>query len=157
MHSDHSAAQMVTSERWSELVHFANGDAKEKANRRTPRPRRTMLCDLRDLLYYFSSLSPFLRYPFTTPARMLELPCMTQNNRFCDSHPAFCAAAVIVLLAAPMAVGASDTANVVGGLYFPPPGQSMENQDRRRPQEVGLDAAVAERINRFVEDNPAHP
>ena len=30
--------------------------------------------------------------------------------------------------------------------YFPPPGEGIENQDRRRPEEVGLDPAVIEKL-----------
>ena len=33
------------------------------------------------------------------------------------------------------------------GFYFPPPGEAMEMQDSRRPEEVGLDAAVIERLH----------
>ena len=40
------------------------------------------------------------------------------------------------------------------GLYFPPPGRSLKNQDLRRPIDVGLDAVVVARINRFIAQNP---
>ena len=39
-------------------------------------------------------------------------------------------------------------------LYFPPAGKSMENQARRAPQQVGLDAGLAGRINQYI---AAHP
>jgi CubicO group peptidase (beta-lactamase class C family) len=41
-----------------------------------------------------------------------------------------------------------------GGLYFPPAGKNIENQDRKTPQEVGLNPAVAQRINEYISKNP---
>ena len=40
------------------------------------------------------------------------------------------------------------------GLFFPARGRSIENQQRKTPQEVGLDPAVAERINEYIARNP---
>ncbi len=40
------------------------------------------------------------------------------------------------------------------GFYFPQPGQGLETQDERRPEDVGLDAPIVARLSRFVRDNP---
>jgi CubicO group peptidase (beta-lactamase class C family) len=40
------------------------------------------------------------------------------------------------------------------GLYFPPAGKSIENQDQKAPQEVGLDPDLVSRINRYIRENP---
>jgi len=37
--------------------------------------------------------------------------------------------------------------------YFPPPGQGIENQDQRQPEEVGLDPEIVSRINQFTQSN----
>jgi hypothetical protein len=43
---------------------------------------------------------------------------------------------------------------VLGGdLYFPPTGKNIENQDKKTPQEVGLNPAVAQRINEYISEN----
>lgn len=39
-------------------------------------------------------------------------------------------------------------------MHFPPPGSAIENHDPRKPQDVGLDPGVIERINTFI---AAHP
>ena len=44
--------------------------------------------------------------------------------------------------------------NLVDKFYFPPPGQGLNNQDQRKPEEVGLDPAIVGQISRFVQDNP---
>jgi CubicO group peptidase (beta-lactamase class C family) len=41
-----------------------------------------------------------------------------------------------------------------GDLYFPPAGKSIENQARRTPQQVGLNPALASRINQYIWENP---
>jgi CubicO group peptidase (beta-lactamase class C family) len=40
------------------------------------------------------------------------------------------------------------------GLYFPAAGNSLENQDRRTPQQVGLDPGFIGRINQYIAENP---
>jgi hypothetical protein len=40
------------------------------------------------------------------------------------------------------------------GLYFPPAGQSMENQDRRTAQEVSMAPGFAEKIDAYIKDHP---
>jgi len=40
------------------------------------------------------------------------------------------------------------------GLYFPAAGKNIENQDRRTPQQVGLDESLADRVNRYIAGNP---
>ncbi|HUV62263.1 MAG TPA: DUF5060 domain-containing protein [Sedimentisphaerales bacterium] len=44
--------------------------------------------------------------------------------------------------------------NAGGGLYFPAAGKSIENQQRKTPQQVGLEPAVAERINQYIIEHP---
>ena len=44
--------------------------------------------------------------------------------------------------------------NPDGGLYFPPAGKSIENQAQRTPQQIGLDPALASRINQYIRENP---
>lgn len=40
------------------------------------------------------------------------------------------------------------------GLYYPPAGQRMGNQDRRRPEEVGLAPGLAQGIDAYVREHP---
>jgi arylsulfatase A len=62
----------------------------------------------------------------------------------------------LTLLSGGGRVAADDVpdSRVSDGIYFPPAGQSMKNQDRRAPNEVGMEAAVVERIKTFVAENP---
>jgi len=43
--------------------------------------------------------------------------------------------------------------SIVDKFYFPPPGQGLDKQDQRRPEEVGLDPAIVSQINQFVQSN----
>jgi hypothetical protein len=40
------------------------------------------------------------------------------------------------------------------GLYFPPAGQKMENQDRRTAGQVGIAPDVAQKINTYIKEHP---
>lgn len=44
--------------------------------------------------------------------------------------------------------------NPGAGFYFPAAGKSIEDQDRRKPQWVGLDPGIAGRINQYIVENP---
>jgi len=52
------------------------------------------------------------------------------------------------------AAGAASTATQSVRFYFPPPGQAIENQDRRRPDEVGLNPAVIDQLRAFIGEHP---
>jgi CubicO group peptidase (beta-lactamase class C family) len=41
-----------------------------------------------------------------------------------------------------------------GGLYFPPAGKGIENQQRRSPEQAGLEPALAGRIKQYIIENP---
>ena len=43
--------------------------------------------------------------------------------------------------------------NIADRFYFPPPGQGIENQDQRQPEEVGLDPAIVSQISQFAQNN----
>ena len=60
--------------------------------------------------------------------------------------------AFLVLNSISMAEAQSEPGS--SGLYFPPPGQNIENQNRRGAVELGLDASVVARINQFIAENP---
>ena len=61
---------------------------------------------------------------------------------------------LLLFLVTATAFGAEPHDRVFDGIYFPPAGRSMKNQDRRKPKEVGFDTAVVDRINAFVAENP---
>lgn len=56
-----------------------------------------------------------------------------------------------LLPAAPAAVADQ---KVASGLFFPPAGRGAELQSRRSPVEAGLDPALADRIERYLRENP---
>ena len=41
--------------------------------------------------------------------------------------------------------------------YFPPAGQAIENQDPRKPQEVGLRPELVESVRNFIRNHPYRP
>lgn len=43
--------------------------------------------------------------------------------------------------------------SIANRFYFPPPGQGLENQDQRQPEEAGLDPAIVPQINKFAQSN----
>jgi len=55
-------------------------------------------------------------------------------------------AALAVATAASAAQSASKGAAAARGIYFPPPGQTMDKQDQRKPAEVGLTSGVIARL-----------
>jgi hypothetical protein len=65
------------------------------------------------------------------------------NNRTC----------LLLLALASIATGtlfAQATQPISAGTYFPPPGESLDNQARRKPAEVGMDDSFIAGINPFV-------
>ncbi len=53
-----------------------------------------------------------------------------------------------------LCVAADDSSGESSGLYFPPAGKGIENQERRTPQQAGLTADLASRINQYIRENP---
>lgn len=50
--------------------------------------------------------------------------------------------------------GANAPAEDLRNWYFPPAGRSIENHERRSPEEVGLDPSLIDGINQFLQHNP---
>ncbi|UCF14171.1 MAG: hypothetical protein JSW59_12225, partial [Phycisphaerales bacterium] len=53
----------------------------------------------------------------------------------------------------PMLLTSSGAAVEMRGIYFPPAGQSITNQDQRRPQEVGMRPDFIARIKERMKGN----
>ena len=43
--------------------------------------------------------------------------------------------------------------NPVDRFYFPPPGQGLDKQDQRQPQEVGLDPGIIQQLQKSIQDH----
>lgn len=56
-------------------------------------------------------------------------------------------AAILAVCTSLTSLTLPDPALAAGGWYFPPPGQTLAQQDQRSPSEVGLDAGVVSELN----------
>ena len=51
------------------------------------------------------------------------------------------------------AISNTEPRSIVEKFHFPPPGQGLDNQDQRQPEEIGLDPAIVPRVSQFAQGN----